>query len=157
MKLPPNFSWQKYEEDNKLTDDEQFMYQLQRQWIEIANALNGTINDDSYWLRERQTAFTWVDSRPIYTKSFTGTISVAPGDTVVTHGITGLRDFISIKGSIQNAVPLTISGLPLPYVDPATPADGIGLSVTPTTFIIRTASATWLNYIYNVTMQYTRG
>ncbi len=157
MKLSPNFSWQKYEQDNKLTDEEQFMYQLQRQWIEIANALNGTINDDSFWLRERLTGFTWTDSRPIYTQTFTGTITPAPGDTVVNHGITGMRTLISAKGTFQNAVPLTTFGLPIPHVDPVTAADGVGLTVTPTTFIIRTASATWLNYIYNVTLEYTKG
>lgn len=155
MKLAPNFSWQKYA-DNDLTNDQQFEYQLQQSWIQIANSINTTINDLSFWTRERPTDFTWIDQTPIFTKTFTGVISVAPGDSVVNHGITGLRTLISIEGTIQDAIPLAILGLPVPYVDPVTPADSIGISVTPTTFIIRTASATWLNYTYNITMKYTK-
>ena len=155
MKLQPNFSWQKYEgapEDQK----QQFQYQLQQEHIVIANSINTTIDDASYFTRERLTAFTWIDGRPIYTKTITGTITTAPGTTTVSHGITGLRTLVKLSGTAQDATPLAVNGLPLPYVQPATPNDGIGVGVTPTNLNIITNSATWLNYLFAVTIEYTR-
>lgn len=155
MKLQPNFSWQKYEgtEENQ---KEQFQYQLQQEHIVVANSINATIDDLSYFTRERQTAFRWVDGRPIWTKTITGTITVAPGDTIVAHGITGMQTLVSLNGTAQDAVPAAAFLLPMPYVEPVTPADGIGLFLTPTSIVIRTASATWLNYLFAVTIHYTK-
>ena len=73
MKLQPNFSWQKYEGQPE-QQREQFQYQLQSQHIQVANSVNTTIDDESYWTRERMTAFTWIDGSAIWTKTITGTI-----------------------------------------------------------------------------------
>ena len=65
-KLQPNFSWQKYEgqpEDQK----QQFQYQLQTQHIQVANSVNTIIDDESFFLRERQTSFAWVNNNAIWT------------------------------------------------------------------------------------------
>lgn len=155
MKLQPNFSWQKYEgtpEDQK----EQFQYQLQQEHIVIANSINTTIDDASYFTRERPTAFTWIDGRPIWTKTLTGTITTAPGTTTVAHNIAGIRTVVKVSGTAQDATPMAANGLPLPFVQPITPNDGIGISITPTNLVIRTNSATWLNYLFAVTIEFTR-
>lgn len=155
MKVQPNFSWQKYEgaeEDQK----EQFQYQLQRQHIVVANSINATIDDASYFTRERLTGFTWVDGRPIWTKTITGTITTAPGDTTTAHGIAGIRTLVSLSGTAQDATPAAAFLLPMPYVDPATAANGIGLFLTPTALVVRTANATWLNYLFTATIHYTK-
>jgi hypothetical protein len=154
-KLQPNFSWQKYEgkpEDQK----EQFQYQLQTQHIQVANSVNATIDDLSYWSRERMTSETWVDNRPIWRKTVSGTIAVAPGDNAVNHGITGIRQVVNLYGTAQDATPMSAFGFPLCYVDPATPANGIGLFSTPTQVVVRTGSAAWANYIFYVTIFYTK-
>lgn len=155
MKLQPNFSWQKYEgkpEDQK----EQFQYQLQQQHITVANSINATIDDGSNFTRERQTAFSWIDGRPIWTKTIVGTITAAPGNTTIAHGITGLRTLVCLSGTAQDATPLIVNGLPIPYTDPTNPNNGIGLSLTPTSIVIRTNNATWLSYLFAVTIEFTR-
>lgn len=154
-KLQPNFSWQKYEgktEDQK----EQFQFQLQTQHIQVANSVNANIDDESFFTRERQTSFTWLDGRAIYTKTLTGTITIAPGDTPVAHGIARINTLVRLYGTAQDGTPLSTFGLPLPYNDPATPADGLGLFLDPTNVYIRAGSATWLNYIFHVTIEYTK-
>lgn len=154
-KLQPNFSWQKYEgkpEDQK----EQFQYQLQNQHVLVANSVNATIDDLSYWTKERMTSETWVDNRPIWRKTVSGTIAVAPGDNAVSHGITGLRQVVNLYGTAQNAVPMTTFAFPLCYVDPVTVANSLGLFCAPNTVVVRAGNAVWANYIFNVTIFYTK-
>jgi len=154
-KLQPNFSWQKYEgkaEDQK----QQFQYQLQTQHIQVANSVNATIDDESHFTRERQTSFTWVDGRAIWTKTFVSTISVAPGTTVIPHGITGIRSVVDVSGIAQDAVPLTSFAFPLPFLDLVAPINSIEMYATVTDIIIITTSAAWLNYILNITIEYTK-
>lgn len=154
-KLQPNFSWQKYE-GNPEDQKQQFQYQLQTQHIQVANSVNTTIDDLSYWTRERVTGFSWVDGRPIYTKTITGTITPAPGVTTVPHGITGIRTVVGLTGTAQDATPLATFGLTLPYVDPTALANGLGLFIGTTDVFINAGNATWLNYIFHVTIQYTK-
>ncbi len=153
-KLQPNFSWQKYEgksEDQK----QQFQFQLQTQHIQVANSVNTTIDDESFFLRDRQTAFTWTDGRAIWKKTFTGTI-VAPSNQAVPLGVSGIRTIVKVEGSFQDAVPLSAFAFSLPYLDPNTLANGIGVYVTPTDLHIITGNGTWNNYIYNITIYYTK-
>ena len=155
MKLQPNFSWQKYEgepEDQK----QQFQHQLMAQHIQVANSVNATIDDESHWTKERQTSFRWVDSRPIWTKTIISTISVAPGTTVIPHGITGIRNVVDVSGIAQDAVPLTSFAFPLPFLDLVAPLNSIEMYATITNIIIVTTSAAWLNYILNITIEYTK-
>ena len=151
-KLQPNYSLQSYQDDNP-DSKIQFIYQLQTLFTNTSNAVNSTIDDLSYWTKERPTGFTWVDGKQIYTKTLTGTIN-APGVTSVLHGVT-IRQLVAVNGVSVNAVPLTL-GLTLPFVDPVTPADNIGVTVTATNINITTASATYNGYTFYVTIQYTR-
>lgn len=154
MKLQPNFSWQKYEgkEENQ---KQQFQYQLQQQHIQVSNTTNATIDDASYWTRERMTAFTWVDGKAIWTKTLTTTLTVAANNPV-PHGITGIDRVVGLHGVTQDAVPLATLGLPLPYVD-VTAADPIVLSVDPTNInITLVVGSAWVGYVAQVTIEFTK-
>lgn len=154
MKLQPNFSWQKYEgqpEEQK----QQFQYQLQAQHIQVSNSVNATIDDESFWTRERQTSFTWVDSRPIWTKTITGII-VGTAVTPYLHGITGIRTLVNVIATAQNAVPMTTVGFTLPFVDPVTPLNDIGIYVNTTQFVITTGNGAFNGYTFYVTIEYTK-
>lgn len=151
MKLQPNFSWQKYErkpEDQK----EQFQYQLQTQHILVANSINTTIDDASYFTRERQTAFTWIDNRPIYTKSFTGTIT---GSAVTAYPIgSTICSLISIEGTAQNANPVSNFAIPIPFINNS--GDNIGVFCDATNFYIDAFNGVWSNYQFFITLKYTK-
>lgn len=153
MKLAPNFQWQKYEgtEENQKY---QFQFQLQKQYDQISNAVNTTVDDISYWLKERPTGLTWKDGTQIFTQTYTGTLGA--GANTIPHGIVGLSTLIEANGTTQDAVTMAISGIPLPYIDPTTLANGIGLLVTPTNIVITLANGTWVGYIYNVNLKYTK-
>lgn len=153
-KLQPNFSWQKYEgkpEDQK----EQFQYQLQNQHIQVANSVNATIDDISYFSEERATSETWVDGSQIYRKTIQGTITAA-GDNSYPHGITGINQVVQLYGTAQDSATLSAFGIPLPYNDPVTTADGIGLISTPMNIVLRAGNNTWVTYIFFVTIFYTK-
>ncbi len=155
MKLQPNFSWQKYE-GNPEDAEEQFQYQLQTMHIKTANAVNATIDDMSYFTKERPTGETWIDGQQLYTKTISGTITIAPGLTPVLHGITGMRTLVRLSGTAQNAEPLTTLGFPLPYEDPGTPANGLGIFIDPTKVYVVAGNAAWLNYTFFITIEYTK-
>jgi hypothetical protein len=150
-KLQPNFSWQKYEgkpEDQK----EQFQFQLQTQHIMVANALNTTIDDLSYFTRERQTGFSWVDNRPIWTKTLISTVASSPID----HGITGIKKVIELTGSAQNGDPLAGFAVPLPYLDTTTLANGISLAMDLTKIYLTNPGGTLGAFVCSVTIYYTK-
>lgn len=153
-KLQPNFSWQKYE--GKPEDErEQFQHQLQRMHIVIANTTNATIDDVSFFAKERQTSFTWLDNKPIYTKTFTATLTIA-GVNNIAHGITGIKTVIGLFGSAQDAATGFSKAIPLPYVDTSSVSNQISLSVDPTNIVITLGNTTWQNYLAEVTIQYTK-
>lgn len=127
MKLQPNFSWQKYEgkpEDQKT----QFQYQLQSQHILVSNSVNATIDDESYFTRERQTSFTWVSNKPIYTKTV-ATQAWTSGGTINTIplGISGDFTVIDIKCCISNGNLGSSDTLLLPHIDVAVAANEISI------------------------------
>lgn len=153
MKLQPNFSWQKYEGTPE-NQAQQFQYQLQSQHIQVANSVNATIDDASFFTRERQTAFTWIDGRPIYTKTFTGTIT-GTSNNATNHGITGLRRLIRAYGTAQDAEPITVDAIPLDHAD-SIANDILWIRVTPTQYEINAANNTWNGYLYSLTLEYTR-
>lgn len=153
-KLQPNFSWQKYEgkpEDQK----EQFQYQLQTQHIQVANSVNATIDDESYWTRQRQTAFTWIDGKAIWTKTITGVI-VGTAITPYPHGITNIDKVVRIEGSAQDALPMTTFALPLPYVSPTVLLNSIGVFVDPVNVNINAGNNAFNGYLFSVTIYYTK-
>jgi hypothetical protein len=154
-KLQPNWSWQKYEADAQDNKD-QFQYQLQAMHIATANTTNATIDDASFFTRERQTSFTWIDGKPIYTKTFSLTLSVA-GNNPITTAITGINQVIRLYGMAQDATPLSTFALPLPYPDGAVFANQMALYATPTQiFVVLNAGSPWVNYVAWVTIEYTK-
>lgn len=153
-KLQPNFSWQKYEgeaEDQR----EQFQYQLQQQHIQVANSVNGTIDDESYFMRERATSFAWINNKQVYTKTLTGTITGtgAPSFVLYPHGIIGLDQVISVTGMAKSVGGNFIT---MPYVNAFVPAENIGMLVTPTDLGITTNSTAYNGATFYITITYTK-
>lgn len=163
-KLQPNFSWQKYEgkpEDQK----EQFQYQLQQEHIVVANSVNATIDDESYWLLERPVAFTWINTKnnrlngpQIYTKSFRALVSSFPvNHNIKSNSGAALQlNLVGAYGVVQDTIPMTAVGYPVPYCDPTTLANGIGVKVTPTQVVLVTSGATYNAYTATITILYTK-
>ena len=160
-KLQPNFSWQKYEgepEDQR----EQFQYQLQSQHIQVSNSVNATIDDESFWTKERPTAFTWINGKQIYTKTITGVI-VGTAATPYATSITGLTGLVRIEGIMQNTGTLT-DAEPLPYLDPTSLAAGVGVYVQiaivsglqVVTLYINAGNNDFSGYSFAVTIEYTK-
>lgn len=154
MKLQPNFSWQKYE-GTKENDKEQFQYQLQNQHIQVSNSINATIDDSSYFTRERMTSFTWIDGKPIWKKTFSTILTIA-GVNNITHGITNMSTVVALYGSAQDAVPMSVNAIPLPYVDVSSLDNQIQLTVTPSKIVVTLGNAMWQNYLAWVTIEYTK-
>lgn len=156
MKLQPNFSWQKYEGQPE-QQREQFQYQLQSQHIQVANSVNTTIDDESYWTRERMTAFTWIDGSAIWTKTITGTIVAGVSTTSsYPHGITGIAKVVGIDGFAQDTIPFGSTGIPIPYVNAIVASLNIGIYINATNVNLTTNSAGFNGYSFSVTIYYTK-
>ncbi len=135
MKLQPNFSWQKYEgepEDQRT----QFQKQLQTQHKTTANSINSTLDDLSFWERERQTSYTWVNGKPIWTLTQLMTPWQAPAFTVSTTilNITPLPapalgglGVINFFCCISDGQLTSSNSLILPHIDPGVPANEISI------------------------------
>lgn len=159
-KLQPNFSWQKYEgkpEDQK----EQFQYQLQSQHIQVSNSVNATIDDESFFTRERQTSFTWVNSQPIYTQTFAtvawtsaGTINTIPMN--ITGGATSNFQIIGMDGTLSNGTLASSTTVPLPYLDVSSSSFDIQLLRTGQNLILTTGGTDYSNYSGFVTVYYIK-
>lgn len=150
-KVQPNFSWQKYEgaaEDQQ----EQFQYQLQSEHIVTANAINSTIDDLSYFTKERITSELWIDNQKINTLTITGLI-VNSATTSYPLPST-IRTIIGMSGTMQDAVPMTTAGYPLPYIDAG--GNDVILSVDPTHLYIQEVNGVWGGYTFFVTLKYTK-
>jgi hypothetical protein len=160
MKLAPNFA---YSTSEKKPDDQtpeqarlEFQSQLESDHIEIANSVNATIDDESYFTRERMTSFTWINGRAIWKKTISGVI-VGSAVTPYPHGITPpIVVVVEIQGTAQNAFPLTGFGLPLPYLDPTTLLNSLGLFIDNTNVYINAGNNTWNGYLFSVTIYYTK-
>lgn len=136
MKVQPNFSWQKYEgspEDQK----EQFQYQLQQEHIVLANSINATIDDESFFTRERQTSFLWVNGKPIWTKTL-ATVAWAGGGitNTIPLGITGDFTVINMVCCISDGALSTSNTLLLPHIDVAVAANEISIVRNGTNIIL---------------------
>lgn len=153
MKLQPNYSWQKYEGDPE-DKENQFQYQLQQQHIQVANSVNATIDDESFFTRERATSFTWINNKQIYTKTITGSI-VAVGLNNYPHGITNIETVIAMEGAFQPTGTFS-SARPFPYVDPAAIGNCVGLFITSTDVVINNGNVAWNGHVFGVTIYYTK-
>lgn len=154
MKLPPNFSWQKYqnaEQDSK----EQFQFQLQQMYILIANTANSTIDDASFFTRERQTSDTWVDGKAIWQVSVaTGALNA--GTTAVTLPITGNFSVKRIQCCVSDGTLSTSNTLNLPHIDTAVAANEISIQRNGLTVNITSGGTNRAAYSGYVTVWYTK-
>ncbi len=157
MKLPPNFSWQKYDDD-KLTREQQFQYQLQRMYIEIANAINTNVNDESFWLEERMTAFTWVDSKPIWTKTLATVAWIGAGTSnIIPLNIQGNFTIVYMSGTLSDGTLSSSNTLSLPHLDPAYGPGSIGYVRNGTNIVISTSGTDYSAFSGFVTVYFTKG
>lgn len=160
-KLQPNFSWQKYE-DSEQNREEQFQYQLQQEHIQVANTTNSTIDDMSFFTKERMTSETWITGKPIWKKTLTGVI-VGTADTAYPSGITitppQFFTLVQLSGVMQNPGTFT-DGEPLPYVDTALVANQVELYFSVTAGVynlhIVTGNGLFTGYQFAVTVMYTK-
>jgi hypothetical protein len=151
MKLQPNFSWQKYL-DNEEDSKDQFQFQLQSQHKLVANAINATIDDISYWTIEKPTGETWIDQNQIFTKTLTGII-VGSIATPYPIGSTMLN-LVSMTGIMQDTVPMTSMGMPLPFINSSN--QNVGIYTSPTTVTVDAFDGTWTGYTFYITLKYTK-
>lgn len=159
MKLQPNFAFVTSEKEPDEQTPEQarleFQSQLESQHIEVANSVNATIDDSSFFARERMTSFTWTNGKPIWKKTISGSI-VGTTDQAFAHGITGIRIVVALTGAAQDAIPLNNFAIPLPYIDPNTLANGVGLHANQTNIYVNAGNNTFNNYLFSVTIYYTK-
>lgn len=156
MKLQPNFSWQKYEgkeEDQK----SQFQFQLQQQHIQVANSVNATIDDCSFFDRERPTGFTWVDGKQIYSKSIKVVWDPLSGGTSSTNplGITGNFTIVKMSCCISNGTLSSSNTLMLPHIDPGVPVNEVAI-VRVGTNVVLGAGVDRSAYTGYITVYYTK-
>ncbi len=156
-KLQPNFSWQKYEgkpEDQK----QQFQYQLQTQHIFVANSVNAVIDDESFFLRERQTSFVWVDNKPIWTITVPTSAWVAIGTSnTIPLAITGNFTVINIVCCISDGSLSSSNTLLLPHLDVAFPAGSISIVRNGTNIVLTSAGVDRSAFSGYVTVYYIKG
>ncbi len=156
MKLQPNFSWQKYEgqpEDQK----QQFQYQLQNQHIQVSNSVNATIDDESFWTRERMTAFTWVNGKAIWTKTLATQPWTAVGTiNTIPLGIKGDFTVINIVCCISDGTLSTSNTLLLPNLDVAVAANNVSITRTGTNIIITSGGTDRSAYSGYVTVYFIK-
>jgi hypothetical protein len=155
-KLQPNFSWQKYEgkpEDQK----EQFQYQLQQQHITVANAVNATIDDDSFFLRERQTSFTWVNNKPIWTKTLPTSAWTGVGTVnTIPLGITGNFTVIDMVCCISDGALSSSNTLLLPHIDVTVAANEVSIVRNATNIVLTSGGTDRSAYSGYVTVYYIK-
>lgn len=155
-KLQPNFSWQKYEgkpEDQK----EQFQHQLQAQHILVSNAINSTIDDESYYTRERRTSFTWVNNKPIYTKTIATQAWTAVGTVnTIPLGITGNFTVINMVCCISNGALSSSITLLLPHIDVAVAANEISIIRNGTNVVLTSGGTDYSAYSGYVTVYFIK-
>lgn len=159
-KLQPNFSWQKYEsapEDSK----EQFQYQLQTQHIMVANSVNATIDDESFFLKERITSFLWVDNSYIWTKTIPTSAWTAVGTiNTIPINIAPLKNnyffLIRMECCISNGTTFASNTLLLPHVDVAVAANEISIVRNGTNIILTSGGTDYSAYSGFVTVYYVK-
>lgn len=156
MKLQPNFSWQKYEgkdEDQK----EQFQYQLQQQHIVVANSVNATIDDESFFTRERQTSFTWVNNKPIFTKTLPTSAWTAGGTiNTIPLGIVGNFTVIDMVCCISNGTLSSSDTLLMPHIDVNTQANEVSIVRNGTNIILTSGGTNRSAFSGYVTIYYIK-
>lgn len=161
MKVQPNFSFQKYEGKSE-DQNQQFQKQLSQEHIVVSNAINATIDDLSFWTKERQTSYTWVDLTPVYTQTFAtvawtvgGTVNVIPMNIKTTAPLTGfvVRDIVCC---ISNGTASSSDTLLLPHIDVSVAANEISIVRNGQNIVITSGGTDRSAYSGYVTVYYTK-
>lgn len=156
MKLQPNFSWQKYE--GKPEDQgEQFQHQLQQQHIQVSNSVNATIDDESFFTRERMTSFTWVDNKPIWTKTIVTSTWGGGGTTnTIPLGITGDFTVIDMVCCISDGALSSSNTFLLPHIDVAVAANEVSIVRNGTNIVLTSGGTNMSAYSGYVTVYFIK-
>lgn len=156
MKLQPNFSWQKYEGAPE-NQQEQFQYQLQSQHIQVSNSVNATIDDESFFTRERQTSFTWVNSKPIWTKSIVTSAWAGGGTTnTIPLGVIGNFTVVDIVCCISDGNLSTSNTLLLPHIDTAVAANEVSIVRNGTNIVLTSGGTNMTAFTGYVTVYFIK-
>lgn len=160
MKLQPNFSWQKYQ--GKAEDAaEQFQYRLQQEHVIVANSINATIDDSSFFLQERRTSFSWVDDTLIFNKTIP-TSAWTSGGTVNTialglvPGRLGNVTVINMVCCISNGTLPTSTTLLMPYLDQTYGTASISMVRSGQNIVLTSAGTNYSTYSGFVTIYYVK-
>ncbi|MDE2106822.1 MAG: hypothetical protein KGL39_56930 [Patescibacteria group bacterium] len=155
-KLQPNFSWQKYEskpEDSR----EQFQYQMQQEHVVVANSVNATIDDESFFTRERQTSFTWVNNHPIWTKTIATSAWTAGGTiNTIPLGISGNFTVIDMVCCISDGTLSSSNTLLMPHIDVAVAANEVSIVRNGTNIILTSGGTNRSAYSGYVTVYFIK-
>lgn len=155
-KLQPNFSWQKYQGTSQ-DQENQFQYQLQNEHILVANAVNATIDDESFFTHERQTSFVWVTGKPIWTKTLATVAWTAVGTiNTIPLGITGDFTVIDMVCCISNGNLSSSNTLLLPNLDVAVAANEVSIKRTGTNIVITSGGTDYSTYSGYVTVYFIK-
>jgi hypothetical protein len=153
-KLQTNFSWQKYEGKPE-NQKEQFQYQLQQMFLQISNTTNSTIDDASYFTRERPTSDTWVDGKQIF-KVSVATGALNAGTTPVVLPIVGNFTVIAMQCCVSDGALSTSNTLNLPHLDVAVGANNISIIRNGTTVNIISGGTNYNTYSGYLTVWYIK-
>lgn len=156
-KLQPNFSWQKYQ--GKPEDQaEQFQKQLQTMHVVTANAINNTVDDLSFWTRERPTGFTWVDGSTLWTKTLATVAWAAVGTTnTIPTGITGNFTVVYMSCCISDGALSTSNTLNIPHIDVAVAANEVSIVRNGTNIVLTSGGTDRSAYSGYVTIYFIKG
>lgn len=155
-KLQPNFSWQKYQTE-KEDAQEQFQYQMQQEHIIVANTTNSTIDDESFFTRERQTSFTWVNNKPIWKLSLATNAWTAAGTlNTITIPVVGNFTVINMQCCLSNGNLSTSDTLLLPHIDVTNAMNEISIVRNGTTIFLTSGGDDRSAYSGYVTIYYVK-
>lgn len=156
MKLQPNFSYQAFQgkpEDEK----EQFLFQMQREHIVVANSINSTIDDLTFFTRERITSFLWVNNQPIWTKTIATSAWAAGTVNTIPLGITGDFTVIDMVCCISDGTLSSSNTLLLPHLDVAVAANSVSIVRNGTNIILTSGGTNRSAYSGYVTVYFIKG
>ncbi len=155
-KLQPTYSYQKYE--GKAEDQvDQFQKRLQNQHVITANSVNSTIDDISFWTRERPTAFTWVDEKQIYTKTVATSTWVAGVTNTIPLGIDGNFTVVYMSCCISDGASSSSNTLMLPHIDVGVAANEISIVRNGTNIVLVSGGTNRSAFSGYVTIYYIKG
>lgn len=140
-------------------DQQQFLIQITNVYSQIARFIN--LREVSlYNLQEAQTGQQWFSSNVQQNKGGYRTVinfGALPNNSTksVPHGIsiTPSTVFTHIYGTGSSS---NTAFIPIPYVNVATPTDGVAIIVGTTNVSITTTTANWVNYNAVVVLEYLK-